>query len=49
MGLGTLFYYLLWPAVIIALIFFWLFKYTTLIMEVGVEFIMGLHDDIKSF
>gem|GEM_PF-3307582 len=49
MGIGTIMYYLLWPVVIIILLTFWLFKYTSLLMEVGVEFTRGLHDDIKSF
>jgi len=49
MTTGTIFYYLLWPAVIIILMTFWLFKYTALLMEVAVEFTRGLHDDIKSF
>ena len=49
MTLGTILYYLLFPAVIIILLVFWLFKYTALLMEVAVEFTKGLHDDIKSF
>jgi hypothetical protein len=49
MGVGTIMYYLLWPVIILILLIFWLFKYTTLVMEVGVEFARGLHDDVKDF
>ncbi len=48
MGIGTIIYYLLWPIVLIALLTFWLFKGTTIVMEASVEFIKGLHEDIKN-
>lgn len=49
MGPGTIFYYLLWPVVIVALLFFWLFKYITLLIEIGVSIMKELHVEIKNF
>lgn len=48
MGIGTIMYYLLWPAIIIILLTLWFFRGIALIMEVGLEYARGLHDDIKN-
>ena len=49
MGPGTIFYYLLWPVVIVALLLFWIFKYITLLIEIGVSIMKELHIEIKNF
>jgi hypothetical protein len=48
MNLGIIFYYLLWPFVLVALFIFWTFKLTTWVMEVAIEHVRGLHDDVKN-
>jgi hypothetical protein len=47
MSFGTIMYYALWPLVAIALVTFWIFQLSTLVMNIGVEYIRGMHDDIK--
>lgn len=49
MSIGTIVYYLLWPAVAFAIAIFWVFKFTAGAMDFSVEYIRGLHDEIKNF
>lgn len=47
MSLGTILYYILWPIVFIGVITVWLFQTATFLMQIGIEFARGFHEEIK--
>ncbi len=48
MSIGTIVYYLLWPLVLVALSVYWFFHIVTLLCEISVEYVRGMHEDIKN-